>query len=209
MTKQLSMAISIFLLFLLLPTYSAGEEIPFKETGWHHDFQRALDAKNFPEAALSLWPIAFSMNEAEAQYMLGKIYHEGLPGIRKDRVTSVRLLVMAARQGHLESQVYLGNYYFAKDIPMFDRDAAHFYRLAAHQGQPYALQMLGIMYGEGRGVEKDVILADALLQLARWEGGARSFLERAIKTEMSEKQKKQATKLAVECYQIDYKDCGF
>ncbi len=77
--------------------------------------------------------------DAQAQYDLGNLYYRGNTLVRKDRQRAKALFHAAAKQGHVEAQISLGNYYAEED----KAEAAKWYRKAAEQKNVTALKRLG------------------------------------------------------------------
>ena len=88
--------------------------------------------------ALEQYRIAADLGSADAQYMTGRCYAEGL-GVEKNGVEAVKWFQKAAAQRHADAQYELGNSYqngigLEKDPAM----AVKWYRKAAEQGQENA-----------------------------------------------------------------------
>lgn len=76
-------------------------------------------------------------------------------------------LFRRACDGESEAQLELAKRYHVGDgLPESPRDAAHWYRRAAHQGIAEAQYQLGAMYLEGNGVTEDSVEALRWISLA-------------------------------------------
>jgi TPR repeat protein len=64
--------------------------------------------------------------------------------------------MLAAKQGHAESQANIGLMYGrGRGVPQSDEEAVKWYRLAAEQGDADGLFNLAVMYDDGRGVAEN------------------------------------------------------
>jgi uncharacterized protein len=98
--------------------------------------------------------------DAEAQYNLGRIYHQGI-GVKQNNTEAADWYRRAAEQGHGDAQNSLGLLLVADH-----RD----YPGAAQQGQVQAQRDLGKMYERGQGVMPDYVEAYKWLKLAQLKG---------------------------------------
>ena len=101
--------------------------------------------------------VAADQGNAKAQYNLGMDYYTGC-GVPKDLKKAVRYLQLAADQGYdIAAQCNLGLCY-------------EIYLLAADQGHAIAQSCLGVCYGNGAGVPKDMKEAVRYFRLAADQG---------------------------------------
>lgn len=101
-----------------------------------------------------------------AQYDLGGYYFYGSSGRIKDPEKGVFWWKKAANQGHTFAKFQLGEKYYSGDkIVRSYADALKWVTLAAQDGYDDARGFLGIIYMEGRAVEKDDITAYAWLNI--------------------------------------------
>lgn len=126
--------------------------------------------KNNYEMAIEHFKLAAEQGHAEAQFMLGACYVNGL-GIPKDINKALEYYQLAASQDHVTAQYHLGILYedgqsILKDL----KKAVEYYQLAASQGLPEAQYCLGIMLQKGEGVAKDLKKAVEYHQLAANQG---------------------------------------
>lgn len=85
-----------------------------------------------------------------------------------DTLVDVPAYIAAAERGDVDAQAYLGLLYaFGQQGVQRDyAQAAHWFRMAAEQGEPTAQYNLAIFYIEGWGVEKDTVQAHKWYDLA-------------------------------------------
>ncbi len=92
-----------------------------------------------------------------------------------DYATAVRLLKLAADQGHARAQFNLGLMYFnGEGVTQNYQEAARLYKLAADQGLANAPYNLGWMYFNGEGVTQNYQEAVRLFKLAADQGHAQA-----------------------------------
>jgi TPR repeat protein len=114
------------------------------------------------EAALeTLAPLARN-GDPSAQYLMGRMHHDGL-GVPKDQAKAREFFEAAAGHGNAAAQCALGTIYYrgegvSKDVA---KSAAWFQR-AADQGSTHARARLGWLYEWGEGVPQDREKAKAL-----------------------------------------------
>ena len=93
---------------------------------------------------------------SKAQYDLGRRYLYGLGGSPQNIQKGLKWLKLAAEQGSLGAQMYLGNEYKTGWVlPEDEWEAFKWYRMAAEQGHAEAQYNLGFMYEYGRGVTQN------------------------------------------------------
>jgi TPR repeat protein len=82
------------------------------------------------------------------------------------------------------------------------------YRLAAARGDADAQGTLGLMYENGRGVVKNVVLAHMWFNLSASSGAAKSVTNRdRLAKQMTFQQLEQAQKMAGDCQQKKLQGC--
>ena len=100
------------------------------------DFDKGLElAKNgyWAVASLEFTPLA-EQGHAEAQFMLGGMYNDGL-GVAQDHRTAVKWFSLAAEQGHPDAQNNLGTMYVRGTGVLQDHARAHmWFNIAASNG---------------------------------------------------------------------------
>jgi len=87
--------------------------------------------------------------DAEAQNLLGRMYHTGT-GVPRDSAKAAKWYRKAAEQGHASAQYNLGDMYrIGEGVPKDDTEGFKWYRKAAEQGHDGAQFELGYMYAKG------------------------------------------------------------
>jgi len=91
-----------------------------------------------PAADIETMRKAAEAGDADAQYDLGLMYHDG-EGVPEDYVEAVKWFRKAAEQGHAAAQFYLGiAYHGGVGVPKDDAEAVKWLRKAAEQGHARA-----------------------------------------------------------------------
>ena len=87
-----------------------------------------------------------------AQCNMGSIYHIGLLGIEKNETKAIAWFLKSAEQGNAIAQCFLGSIYNEKNK---EKEALDWLQLAVAQDQVNAQYVLGTLYAQGKGIEKD------------------------------------------------------
>lgn len=127
------------------------------------------------EGVRCLYDLANEQDDADAQYVLGRLYEEGggFSGVPQDAAEAVRWYRRAAKQGLADAQYALGICYVnGEGVPKDDGEAAYWYRQAAEQDHAGAQFMLGVLYEEGDGVPQDAAEAVRWYRRAAEQGDA-------------------------------------
>jgi TPR repeat protein len=113
---------------------------------------RSYAADNNYDAAFKQYSAASAKGDVSATVNLGALYISGR-GVAKDEVESVRLMRMAADQGHPVGAYNLAGDYEAGrgGLTKDDIEALRLYRISAAQGFPAANNSVGLFYETGRG----------------------------------------------------------
>ena len=116
----------------------------------------------------------------------------------------------AAAQGDARAQNSLGTIYNRGHCLTEDYvEAVKWYRQAAAQGYELAAYNLGLMYLNGKGVTKDYVRAYMWLYLSSVTGRFRNGnFHGEIAQRMTPSEIAEAQKMAGECRQRDFKNCG-
>ena len=126
-------------------------------------------------SALSAFQHSAQMGNPDAQYCLGRCYHDGKEVLR-DHAEAAHRFLEAAEQGHADAQHSLGLLcYSGQGIPKDDAQAAQWFRKAADQRLRYAQECLGLMCLRGEGMPKDYKAAAWWLTRAADQGQDISF----------------------------------
>jgi TPR repeat protein len=120
---------------------------------------------------LRLWRPLAEQGDADAQYILGDMYHDG-EGVPQDYDAAVKWYRLAAEQGNANGQHNLGRMYEkGRGVPQDHAEAVKWHRLAAEQGHTRARHNIGVMYRDGIGVSQDYVLAHKWFNLAASRDG--------------------------------------
>jgi len=154
---------------LLAPQADAGDDQA--QALLAHLYSQGLGVpQNFVLAA-ELNSAAAAHGNPRAQNALGKAYIQGL-GVASEVERGLDLLEQAAQTSRAEYQADLAVALEAHS----DRvaEAGELYRLASEQGHIPSMTSLGVLYMEGRGVERDALRAMSLFSQAAEQGDARA-----------------------------------
>ncbi len=136
------------------------------------DFQVGLDAYDrgdYATALSELRPLA-EQGDAEAQFNLGVLYHDGL-GVTQNYIQAREWYTQAAVQGYAIAQIHLGVLYAnGYGVPQDYVQTRQWYEKAAAQGNAKAQYNLGVMYSNGYGVLHDFVQAHKWYNLAAVNG---------------------------------------
>ncbi|MCZ6564735.1 MAG: sel1 repeat family protein, partial [Gammaproteobacteria bacterium] len=81
------------------------------------------------------------------------------------------------------------------------------YRRAAEQGVADAQTNLALMYGKGKGVPQDYVLAYMWINLAAAQNSTFEEIRNIIEKEMTPSQLEKGQRLSRECLRKNYKGC--
>lgn len=154
---------AITLALLAVPCLAKGPEAELAEA------KSAHARRDYLHAFKVLQPLA-SLGNAEAQLLIGLMYHHG-HGVREDDAEAFRWIRRAALAGLADAQFHFGNMYaLGFGVPATeaepDREAARWYFEAARQGHAEAQHNLGILFLTGKGV------VSSTEEAMRWFGRA-------------------------------------
>jgi len=98
-------------------------------------------------------------------------YTYGEKGLPRDGVRARRWCAAAAERGNASCQTLYAQLLFEGEGGRADTVlAARWYSAAAAQRHPHALYILGMLYADGFGVQRDLRKADSLLAAAQAAG---------------------------------------
>ena len=124
----------VFVATLAICGCDPGKSTPPKQATLESE-EPAVDIEAARKAAES--------GDAEAQYVLGVIYHTGR-GVPRDDAESAKWMRLAADQGLADAQFNLGIHYnYGWGVPQDYAKAVELFRLAAEQGTADAMTGLG------------------------------------------------------------------
>lgn len=126
-------------------------------SGWTSDEVESRATNERGGSSITFEELVFLANkgEAEAQFLLGDMYHHG-KGVPQNLEVARQWYWAAAGQGHAMAQ-FLTGYMFqtGSGVAKNDRAAVIFYAQAAEQGLSIAQNRLGDMFLSGLGVPQD------------------------------------------------------
>jgi TPR repeat protein len=136
--------------------YEASKQnLPLGQSNLAFLLSRGQGVKPNLAEAVRLYKLAAEKNEPWAYTGLGILYAEG-KGVEKNDAEAVRLYRKAADLGLAQAQQNMGIAHLTGQggLPMDQKEAANWFRMAADQDHPAALTQLGNMYMVGAGVPK-------------------------------------------------------
>ena len=134
--------------------------------------KHGIGVKQDDQGAVTLMKTAVDLGNTDAKNALALMYMQGR-GLQRDDEKAVELLKLAAEEGSVSPFYHLG--YFFDEISNDYESAAHYYTAAASHKDPDALNNLGVLFYEGRGVPKDLNEATYMWALAIREGSERAL----------------------------------
>lgn len=118
----------------------------------------------------------------EAKIALARSYLKGI-GTERNKVEGIRLLKEAAETGNVKGQLSFGKCWLngicSENNPDYQQ-ALYWLRKAGEKDDPEALFLLGVMWREGSGIEKDEAQGLNLIKLSAQKGNkeATQYLEK-------------------------------
>nr|WP_295771716.1 tetratricopeptide repeat protein [Rhodoferax sp.] len=97
--------------------------------------------------------------DAQAQFMLGKAYHEGQLGLAQDYARAWSLFLSAAKTSDQASFMLSRMAKFGQGVPRDMKECVHWLQVSSDQGNGQAMYLLSTAYANGDGVDKDPKLA--------------------------------------------------
>ena len=162
------------------------------------------------KSAVKWYRLSAEQGNADAQFNLGLMYRKG-QGVPQDDRTAVKWYRLSAEQGNDSAQTELGFMYEeGKGVPQDYKTAVKWYTLAAEQGDAVAQTAVGLMYAQGHGVVQDIVYAHMWYNIASSNGDVYGGkLRNRVAKQMTPSQIETAQKLARECVERNFKDCGY
>jgi TPR repeat protein len=134
-------------------------------------YENGKDVKQNKVEASKWYGRAADQGNADAQFKLATLFHEGARGLKKSPERAAKLYAAAAKQGHVEAQNWLGYcYQHGLGVTQSDSRAVEWYRKAADAKLAMAENNLGLMYLSGKGVKQDYDKAFELFQRSAKQG---------------------------------------
>lgn len=167
MMRRSGSSVLVMLFMLTALPFSAANAASYTQ----EDLNQIKEAQDL--MATKQYPKAIAMMESlkdkipALKMVLGLIYLHGEGGTQKDEAEGVKLLEEAARaHGNETARLELGRYYMFGKPPNYEASR----ELLEKCSNPEALMLLGRMYKEGWGVEKNPVKAVTLLKQADAKG---------------------------------------
>ena len=155
-------------------------------------------------------PVEAEQGYAQAQYTLAHMYTFGIEFL-EDYAIALNWYLAAAEQGHARAQ-YMAGFFFYNGYGTLknNSEAVKWYILASKQGEPDAQNQLAIMYGMGEGVLEDSVRAHMWANIASVNGIEKAAKMRTkIASWMTSADISEAQKMARECMNSNYQNCGW
>lgn len=117
-----------------------------------------------PKQAFDWFKKSAANGDPLAAYKMSSYYAGHFQGVvNPDNLKSLQYNLVAGKAGYILAQLELGDIYAAKNDFW---EAARWWKLAGEQGDAGSLQRLALLQKDGKGVEKDLVLAYVNLRLA-------------------------------------------
>jgi TPR repeat protein len=119
-------------------------------------YQHGIEVPENPEEAFQCYSLSASLEHAPGHYLLGLAYLNGIGTV--SNITKARHHLLRAAENNIPAAFLdLGHYY---EQNKQDEDAFNLFLEAANQGVVEAYKKIAIYYEEGKGVLKDLFLAE-------------------------------------------------
>ena len=109
---------------------------------------------------------------------LGALYIAG-QGVEKDPKKGLDLCQQSADQGSVPAMLRLGNFYLQEKEVLDDQAALHWLTTAASYHSAEAEYKLGVLLRDGRGIDKDPLVARSWFEQAASQGHVPAYFETA------------------------------
>jgi hypothetical protein len=114
---------------------------------------------------------AADKGDGKSMAVLAVLHIVGVPGIQHDIEKGQKFILNAAAKGDVDASRVVGEGYLSGWMGSIDpARAAKYFRLAADRDDPKAAFFLAVLYSLGRGVPKDDLEADRLIERAAVRG---------------------------------------
>ena len=163
----------------------ASEWIPPGQFAAAKTVQTGIDALNSGRYRSAFWTFDRLAKQGDpvAQRLLAGMYAEGQYADKSEQA-AMAWWTRAAEQGNLRAMGALGHYHYYDARPRNYERAAHWFGRSAAGGSGYGKTMLGYIYLNGHGVDRDIELGHHWLERAVAEShvaGARLILGEAYR----------------------------
>jgi TPR repeat protein len=121
--------------------------------------------------AMRWYERAAADGSAKAQFLLGRMYEQGMAGRARDLARAAALYEKAAAQGHVLAQFSLGTLYLnGRGVARDPKTAAKWFAAGAEKGLAEAQYDLGYLHDRGIGVAPDRAAAEKWYRAAARQG---------------------------------------
>lgn len=139
----------LFTLLLMLMAVYAGAQVPYNAN--IEQAKKLIGEKKYSNAMTILDSEAKKLN-GEAMYIMATLYQEG-KGVEKNEKRARQLAVEAGKTGYTKAYKFMGQIDEAEGVWW---SAQANYEEMVSKGDPEGWQLIGQLYYDGKGVEKDV-----------------------------------------------------
>jgi TPR repeat protein len=126
-------------------------------------------AKGHFKAAFDAFDVLAVEGDADAQAWLASLYQNG-EGVNSDLPHAAVWYEKAAQQGHTQAQTNLGAMLMSRGTPEEEAQGAHWIRVAAEHGDPFAQANLASLFAKGRAMAQDDAAATQWYRRAAEQG---------------------------------------
>lgn len=134
-------------------------------------YEKGADTPADPAEAAKWYQKAATQGNLEAQFRLGRLVQEGVPGLKKNPETAAKLYEGAAKQGHVQAENWLGYcYQHGIGVAQSTDNAILWYTKAADAGLAEAQNNLGLVYLNAKNKKRDLAMAFKLFEKAAQQG---------------------------------------
>ena len=141
--------VGLLVFFLWIP-FSFAQEVSLKNA------KKLFKDNKFQESAKIFLQLANEREDSEAFYHLGRIFSEGLGGIKQQRRVGFEYYKRGAEQKHIPSQTKYAIYYLAGEFVLKDyKKAIQLFEKSAKEKDIEALLILGGLYSSGTVIKKN------------------------------------------------------
>lgn len=177
-----------------------GDEMSQNNLGHLYDYGLGLPVDY--DEAMRWFRMAAGKGDSGAQYNIGRMYYWGR-GVSADYSEARKWFLLSAKQGHHESQYSLGIMYGREGN---DVESRYWHRLAAEQGNIYAISRYGQMLLCGYGGNEDEKKATSLLTEAASRGDSEAQLLLGVVYETGTCGKTRNIRLSKKWYKLEAKN---
>ena len=157
---------------------AAQDDIPVAADALGRCLEQGIHRKPDPAQAAVWYQKAADLGLHYALCHLGDLYISGL-GVDGDPARGLALCQKSAEQGSVPAMLRLADYYQTEDGISNDESALHWLSAAAGYQSAEAEFQLGVMLRDGRGIDRDPIVARSWFEQAASRGYVPAYFETA------------------------------